>query len=400
MPLSNGRHYVAIPGPSVVPDRVLQAMHRPAPNIYGRDLHEMVDTIVPDLKSLAGTRHHLAMYIANGHGVWEASIANTLNRGDKVLVLATGRFGEGWGNMAAALGVEQQVIDFGRRDCIDMERVARALQDDTDHQIKAVMAVHVDTATSVRNDIAALRATLDRADHPALLMVDCIASLGCDRFLMDEWGADVMIAACQKGLMVPPGLGFVFFNDKADAARSECTQTSPNWDWRPRMKPQEFYQYFNGTAPTHHLFALREALNMIAQEGLENIWSRHEMLAQAYWAAIKAWGQGDGSMATNIVDPAHRSHAVTAVRIDAPYGTAIRDWVEEHAGVTLGVGLGMAPPSDPARHGFFRIGHMGHVNAQMVLGVVGAIQSALLACDIPHGDGALDAASKIIAGSQ
>ena len=396
MSLASGRHYLAIPGPSAVPDRVLQAMHRPAPNIYSGALIDMVHGIVPDLKAVARTRHHAAIYIANGHGVWEAAVANVLNRGDKALVLATGRFALGWGEMAARLGVEQQIIDFGKRDAVDMDRVAEALRADRGHKIKAVMAVHVDTSTSVKNDIAALRATLDAAGHPALLMVDCIASLGCDAFEMDDWGVDVMVAACQKGLMTPPGIGFVFFNDKADAARETCISTSHYWDWRPRMAPEEFYQYFDGTAPTHHLYGLREALDMIAEDGLQSIWNRHRTLASAYWAAFEAWGQ-QGRIALNIADPQQRSHAVTAVRIGAPDGTALRDWLSQNVGVTLGIGLGMAAPGDPAWHGFFRVGHMGHVNAHMVLGTVGAIEAGLTALGITHGDGALDAAARTCA---
>ena len=396
MSVRSGRHYTAIPGPSVMPDRVLQAMHRAAPNIYSPELADLVGTIVPDLKAIAGTKHHAAMYIANGHGVWEAVVSNTLNRGDKVLVPATGRFAFGWAAMAERMGVECDILDFGKRSPIDLDAVATALAADKAHQIKAVLAVHVDTSTSVKNDIEGLRAVLDAAKHPALLMADCMASLGCDRFEMDALGVDVMLAGCQKGLMTPPGMGFIFFNDKADAVRGTCTQTSHYWDWRPGMAPEEFSQYFDGTAPTHQLFALREALNMINEEGLENVWARHETLARAYWAAIDAWGQG-GPMELNIANPALRGHSVTAVRIGASHGTALRDWLEAEMGVTLGVGLGMAEPNDPAWHGFFRIGHMGHVNGHMVMGALGAIQSGLIALGIPHGPGALDAAAQICA---
>jgi len=396
MSLAAGRHYLAIPGPSVVPDRVLRAMHRAAPNIYTGDLIEMVHGLVPDLKAVARTRHNAAIYIANGHGVWEAAISNTLNRGDKVLVLATGHFALGWSEMAVSMGVKTQVIDFGKRDTLDMARVIQALHVDKTHQIKAVFAVQTDTSTGIKNDIPALRAALDSVNHPALLMVDCMASLGCDQFEMDEWGVDVTVAGCQKGLMTPPGMGFVFFNDKADAARATCTQTTHYWDWRPRADPQEFYKYFDGTAPTHHLYGLREALDMIADEGLENTWFRHQTLARTYWAAIDAWGQG-GSMKLNVTDPEFRSHAITSVRIAPPDGTALRNWLTEKAGVTLGIGLGMAAPDDLAWHGYFRIGHMGHVNAHMVLGVIGAIEAGLRALNIPHGSGAQDAAAQICA---
>jgi len=394
MTLANGRPYLAIPGPSVMPDRVLQAMHRAAPNIYSGEIVEIAAGLVPALKSVARTKAHAAIYIANGHGVWEAALANTHSRGDRVLIPATGRFALGWGEMADRMGIERQIIDHGNQSSLSLDRVAEALAADTDHRIKAVMAVHVDTATSVRNDIAGLRATLDAAGHPALLMVDCIASLACDRFEMDAWGVDVMVAGCQKGLMTPPGLGFVFFNDKADARRETSRSVTNYWDWRPRANPQEFSQYWNGTAPTHHLFGLKEALTMIAEEGLENVWQRHTTLARAYWAALEAWSV-DGPIALNIADSAHRSHAVTAVRIGSPNGTALRDWMAANMGVTLGIGLGMAPAGDPAWHGFFRIGHMGHVNGHMVMGAIGAMQAGLTALNIPHGKGALDAAAAV-----
>ena len=396
MSLRHGRPYLAIPGPSVMPDRVLQAMHQPAPNIYGGALQDMVETIVPDLKRIAGTRHNVAIYIANGHGGWEAAIANACARGDKVLMLATGRFGHGWADMASRLGVDVEVMDFGKNTPIDPARVVERLRADTGHGIHAVMAVHVDTSTSLRNDIAAVRAAMDDAGHPALLMVDCIASLACDRFDMDGWGVDVMVTGSQKGLMTPPGLSFVFFNDKAEGVQKRSDLVSNYWDWAPRAHPEEFYQYFGGTAPTHHLFALREALTMLDEEGLEAVWARHAKLARVIWAALAVWGQ-DGPMQMNVADAACRSHAVTAVKLGAPHGTALRDWLTDQAGVTLGIGLGMAPQGDPAWHGFFRIGHMGHVNAHMVLGVLGTIDAGLKALDVPHGHGALEAAAAEVA---
>ena len=214
---------------------------------------------------------------------------------------------------------------------------------------------------------------------------------------MDEWGVDVMVAASQKGLMTPPGLGFVFFNDKADAARTRANCVTRYWDWRPRSNPQDFSQYFEGTAPTHLLFGLREALTMILhEEGLEAVWLRHATLARVLWAAFETWAQG-GPVELNIADPSIRSHAVTAVHVTAPDGTALRDWLSERAGVTLGIGLGMAPAGDPAWHGFFRIGHMGHVNAHMLMGVLGSIEAGMDALSIPFGAGGLGAAAKVIA---
>ncbi|MDP2492442.1 aminotransferase class V-fold PLP-dependent enzyme [Shimia thalassica] len=396
MTLSKGRPYLAIPGPSVMPEEVLRAMHRSAPNIYEGELIDMTHGLVPDLKHVAGTRHNAAIYIGNGHAAWEAALSNVIAPGDRVLVPATGRFGFGWGEMAEGLGAEVEVLDFGRQHAMDMTKVAESLAADKDHRIKAVLGVHVDTSTSVRNDIAGLRATMDEVGHPALLMADCIASLGCDRFEMDNWGVDVMVSASQKGLMVPPGLGFVFFNDKAAAVRSDMPRVSRYWDWTDRANPEFYYQLFCGTAPTHHLYGLRTALDMILDEGLESIWARHATLARAIWAAVEAWGQA-GPIALNIQDPALRSHAVTSLRIGAPHGTALRRWTQHEAGLTLGIGLGMSTEQDPGGDGFFRFGHMGHVNAQMILGMLSTVQAGMTALDIPFGDGGLDAATAVIA---
>ena len=393
---AGGRPYLAIPGPSVMPEEVLRAMHRTAPNIYAGEVVDVTDSLIPDLRRVARTEGHATIYIANGHGAWEASLANVVAPGDRVLVPATGRFGLGWAEIAQTLGVEVDLIDFGRRTPLDPNRVEDALRADTDRRIKAVLATHVDTSTSIRNDIAAVRQAIDAAGHPALLMADCIASMGCDRFEMDAWGVDVAVAASQKGFMVPPGLGFVFFNPRAAEARAALPRVSRYWDWRLRAEPEMFYQYFGGTAPTHHIYGLRAALDMIHAEGIEAVWARHEKLARAIWTACEVWGQA-GALRLNVADRAHRSHAVTSLALDAPDGTRLRQWLEANAGVTLGIGLGMGTEEDPKGDGYFRIGHMGHVNAHMVLGVLATIEAGLTALDIPHGSGAVEAAAATLA---
>ncbi|SLN55081.1 Soluble hydrogenase 42 kDa subunit [Falsiruegeria litorea R37] len=391
----SGRHYLAIPGPSVMPDAVLQAMHRAAPNIYDGELIDMMPGLTADLRRVARTEHHVAIYIANGHGVWEAALANTIAPGERVLVPATGRFAHGWALTAQGLGIETQILDFGKSSPWDMDQIADALRADTGHLIKAVLAVHVDTSTSIRNNVPALRALLDELNHPALLMADCIASMGCDRFEMDAWGVDVAVTGSQKGLMVPPGTAFVFFNDKAAAKRASMPRVSGYWDWTPRAHPDEFYQYFNGTAPTHHLYGLRQALDMIHREGMENVWSRHEVLARAIWAACEVWAEGC-AVTMNVSDPEFRSYAVTSLRLDQGRGTALRNWVEGNLGLTLGIGLGMAEPDDPKRDDFFRLGHMGHLNGHMVMGMLGGVEAGLAALDVPRGKGALEAAAAVI----
>ena len=390
-----GRHYVAIPGPSVIPDRVLQAMHKPAPNIYSKDMSVLANGIFNDLKSIACTKSNAIIYIANGHGMWEASISNILNRGDRILVLSTGIFATGWGSFAKSMGINVEEISFGRRNSIDVNRVADRLRKDTDHDIKAIFAVHVDTSTSVRNDIASLSKAIQSVNHPALLAIDCIASLGMEQFEMDKWGVDVAISASQKGLMTPPGLGFLFFNERARKRGKNANLRTNYWCWERRLDPEEFYMRFCGTAPTHHLFALREALDMINEEGLTNTISRHKLIASMIWSACDAWSTS-GPLTLNIQDKSLRSHAVTAITLGSPYGRRLQKWVERHAGLTLGIGLGMATPKDPHGLGFFRIGHMGHVNANMILGALGSIEAGLHALSVPRGKGALDAAASVI----
>ena len=397
MSLANGRHYLAIPGPSVMPDRVLQAMHRPAPNIYYGPLADMTAGMIPDLRRVACTAHDVAIYICNGHGAWEAAVNNVLSIGDHMLALCTGRFGLGWAATAERMGVEVERLDFGLQAPIDPARLEERLRADTGHAIRVITMVQVDTATSVKNDVKAVRAAIDAAGHPAILMVDCIACLAVDEFRMDDWGADVMISASQKGLMTPPGLAFVFFGPRAKALRAGARNVSMYWDWTPRAEPEVFYQYFNGTAPTHHLYGLREALSMLHEEGMEHVWARHATLARAVWAAAEAWS-AEGPIAFNIADPALRSHAVTTLRIGKEHGPRLRQWLTDEAGITLGIGLGMDTAEDPQSHAYFRIAHMGHVSAHMVLGALGSIEAGLTALRIPHGTGALDAAASVCAG--
>ena len=397
MTLANGRPYLAIPGPSVMPDRVLAAMHRASPNIYEGGLIDMVATLWPDLCEVAGTRGKVAAYIANGHGTWEAANANLFSRGDKALVLATGTFGHGWANSARAMGVEVQVLDFGRSVAPDWNRVEEALRGDP--AIKAVMTTHVDTASSVKTDIAALRGVMDTVGHSALLVVDCIASLACDAYLMDDWGVDVTVAASQKGLMTPPGMGFVWFNAKAAERCTGSDLRTPYWNWTPRADATEFWQLWAGTAPTHHLFGLREALTMILrEEGLAQVWARHQVLAGAVWAAVVAWGQGNAAIALNVDDAAARGHSVTAMRFGGGDAKRLRMWCEHQAGVTLGIGLGMATPEDPGADGALRVAHMGHVNAHMTLGALAVMEAGMLALGIAH-DSGVRAAAQVVAGA-
>ena len=390
-----GRTYLAIPGPSVVPDRVLNAMHRASPNIYEGEVVEMMNGLMADLRRVAGTRHNAAIYIANGHGAWEAALANLFSRGDKALQVVTGLFGLGWANAGIRMGVDVEILDCGKTGAADPARVAERLGADKAHEIKVLMVTHVDTASSAKNDILAMRRALDEAGHPALLAVDAVASLGCDELRMDDWGIDLIVGASQKGLMMPPGLGFLWFSDKARKRCASSDLKTPYWDWEPRALGAEFWHYFGGTAPTHHLFGMREALKMILdEEGIEQVWARHTRLARAVWAALDAWGRGQNHISLNIADPAARGHSVTAARIGNGGALALRRWMEQEAGVTLGIGLGMATSDEPAYADFFRIGHMGHINAHMVLGVLASMEAGMASLGIPRGPGAVEAAAK------
>ena len=397
MSLAQGRPYLAIPGPSTMPDRVLNAMHRAAPNIYGGDLHDLTTQVLADLRRVALSTSHVAIYIGNGHAAWEAAIANLFSRGDRALSLVTGRFGVGWAAHAQAMGVVVDTLDFGIKAPVDPGRVEAALRADPGHTIKVVLLTHVDTASAVRNDVAMVRAAMDAAGHPALLAVDCIASLGCDAFRFDDWGVDVMVAASQKGLMVPPGLGLVWVSDKAFAATRGADLATPYWDWNHRLFAKEYWQLFGGTAPTHHLFGLAESLKMILdEEGLAHVWARHRTLSQSVAAAFEVWGQG-GDIALNIADPQARSAAVTAARIGAGGAERLRRWCETQAGVTLGIGLGMAEHGSPEAEDFLRVAHMGHVNAHMTLGVLAVMEAGMQALAIPHGAGGIAAAAAVCA---
>jgi len=387
-----GRPHIAIPGPSVMPDAVLAAMQRPAPDIYDPALIAMTESIAADLRWLAGTTHDVALYIANGHATWEAALHNILAPGDEVLVLVTGHFALGWADMARGLGIGVELMEFGRNMPADPDRLESRLRADGDGRIRAVLVCQTDTATGIRSDIPALRAAMDAAGHDALLVADCVASLGCEPFEMDDWGVDITLSASQKGLMTPPGMGFVWFGPRAAALRERRENVSRYWDWTPRARPDGgLWQYFDGTAPTHHLYALRVALDLMKAEGREAIWYRHATLARAIWAAVDVWSE-DGPLRIEVPDRTARSHAVTALHAGGDLGERLSRWTRELAGLTLGVGLGHDPQS-----AWFRIGHMGHVNAQMILGALATIEAGLQALDAPHGRGAIDAAAGVIA---
>lgn len=387
--LAEGRELVAIPGPTVVPDRVLSAMNRAMPDIYSGEILDITDEVYAKLPDLARTVSRPFITISNGHGAWEMALTNSCSKGDRVLVLESGRFAAVWGDMARFLGLEVDVMHAEPRRAIDPDEVEARLGRDRSHEIKAILTVHVDTASSVRNDVAAIRRALDAAGHPAMLFVDCIASLGCERYEMDRWGVDLTVGASQKGLMVPPGLGFVWAGPKALQAHQTAQLRTKYWDWTSRTEDGPHYLRFSGTPPVMHLFGLREALRMIDEEGLEPRWARHTVLADAVRAAVDAWSTPDG-LELHISEPSERANSVTSIRTNLISATRLTNTCRDQAGLTLGIGIGDLAGSS------FRIGHMGHVNVPMVLGTLGTIEAALLAQDAELGGSGVAAAAGVI----
>ena len=380
-----GREFLAIPGPTTVPDAVLQAMHRPAVDIYSGPLLALTDGLMRDMSRVFRTAGRTYIYIANGHGAWEAALTNVLSRGDKVLVLESGRFAVGWGDAAAKLGAEVETLKGDWRRAVRPAELEARLKADKPGTIKAILAVQIDTASGVANDIAAIGQAIKAAGHDALLMVDAVASVGCVPFEMDDWGVDVAVSGSQKGLMTPPGLGFVAVGGRGRAAHQHADMRTPYWDWTVR-DGAEHYQKYAGTPPQHLLFALRQALDMLFEEKLPNVFLRHRLLAEATRRAVDVWSQGQ-ALTFNVEEPGERSDTVTTVRMaDGRDPQTLREYCNTKCGVVLGHGIGALQGKA------FRIAHMGHVNAPMILGTLGAVEVGLQALEVPHGKGGVQAA--------
>ena len=359
------------------------------PDIYDGELLSVTDEVFDMLPALAGTTQRALVTIGNGHSAWEMALTNTLSKGDRVIVLDCGRFAAIWGEMASFIGLEVELVESEPGRANDPDAFEERMRADSGHEIKAVLMAHVDTASSVRNDVVAFRRALDAAGHPALLMVDCIASMGCEPFLMDEWGVDLALAASQKGLMTPPGLGIVWPGERALAAHPHADLRTRYWDWTYRTEEGPHYLRFCGTPPVTHLFGLREALRMIDEEGLEARWARHRVLGESIRAAVDAWHTPSG-IRPYVLEEAERSNAVTTIRCGDIDAAELSRICKETYGVTLGVGIGTSASSS------FRIGHMGHVNPPMVLGVLGTIEAALTAMGVAPERSGVAAAAAVI----
>jgi len=390
MVLRNGREFLSIPGPTTVPDEVLSAMHRPAIDIYAGELLNITASCLDDLRKVFRTNGLVYIYIANGHGVWEAALTNVLSRGDKVLVLESGAFAVGWGDMARMLGADVEVLPGPLRGAVDSGAVEARLKSDRGGAIKAVLVAQVDTASGVANDIVRIRKAIDSAGHGALLMVDAIASLATMPFEMDGWDVDVAVAGSQKGLMMPPGLGFIAASARARAVHKKAGLRTGYWDWTAR-EGSEPYQKYCGTPPEHLLFGLRRALDLLFAEGLDNVFRRHSILAEGVRRSVARWS-AENVLEFNILRAAERSDSITTIRFKDGFDpTPLQNYCREVCGVILGVGLG------ELRNKGIRIAHMGHVNAPMILGTLSAVEIGLRALHIPHGNGGVQAAIEWLA---
>ena len=383
-----GRHFLQIPGPTNVPDRVLRAMDNPTMDHRGPDFGKLGAQVLSRLKQVFQTEGHVVIYPASGTGAWEAALANTLSPGDTVLMCRTGWFAHLWHEMANRLGLVAEFIETDWRRGADVPAIAEALAKDTQHRIKAVCVVHNETSTGCTSRIDEVRAAIDAAKHPALLMVDTISSLGSIDYKHDAWGVDVTIAGSQKGLMLPPGLSFNAVSTKALAAAETAKLPRSYWDWRP-MLAANATGYFPFTPATNLLYGLDAACGMLLEEGLANVFARHDRFAEATRRAVRAWG-----LQVQCAEARHYSSALTAVRVPEGHSAnALRATILERFNMSLGNGLGQLNDR------VFRIGHLGDFGDLQLVGTLGGVEMGLRAAGIPHKEGGVQAALGYLAGN-
>ena len=380
-----GRHFLQIPGPTNVPDRVLRAIDRPTIDHRGPEFAQLGKDVLEGLRTIFRTSGPVIIFPSSGTGAWEASLVNTLSPGDKVLMYETGHFATLWQAMAKRLGLDVEFLPGDWRHGVDPAKIEARLAADPDHAIKAVAVVHNETSTGVTSRIPEIRKAIDNARHPALFLVDTISSLGSMEYQHDAWRVDVTVAGSQKGLMLPPGLGFNAVSEKALAASKTNRMKRSYWDWEDMLKsnPAGFFPY---TPATNLLFGLREAIAMLHEEGLENVFARHRRHGAATRAAVEAWG-----LEVLALDPREYSASLTAVLFTKNYDADhFRDLTLERYDLSLGTGLGKLKGK------IFRIGHLGDFNDLMLMGTLAGVEMGLHAAGVPYRPGGVQAAMGVL----
>jgi len=384
--MKSGRHFLQIPGPTNVPDRVLRAIAQPTIDHRGPAFSALAREVLEGLQQIFQTNHPVVIYPSSGTGGWEAALVNTLSPGDAVLMFETGQFSALWRDMAARLGLCVDYVPGDWRHGVDPAVVRQKLADDRTHAIKAVAVVHNETATGVTSRLGAIRKAMNDAAHPALLLVDAISSLGSIDYRHDEWEVDVTVAGSQKGLMLPPGLGFNAVSAKALAVAKDAKMPRAYWDWQPMIRDGAagFFPY---TPAINLLFGLREALRMLMEERLPNVFARHTRLATATRCAVGAWG-----LENLCANPDEYSSATTAVMMPEGHDAdAFRKIVLDRFDMSLGMGLGKV------KGRVFRIGHLGDLNDLMLAGTLSGVEMGLMAAGVPFTRGGVMAALDFLA---
>jgi alanine-glyoxylate transaminase / serine-glyoxylate transaminase / serine-pyruvate transaminase len=379
-----GRQFFQNPGPTNIPDRILRAMDRPVLDFLSEEFLEIHRRCHEGVKRVLRTDQHLFCYTASGHGAWEAALANLFSPGDRLLLLESGYFSEQWGVMASRLGLETEALKADWRTGCDMAKLAARLAADSGHTIRAVLAVHNETATGVVHPVPQIRKVIDDANHPALLLVDTISSLGCFDYRMDAWGVDITVGGSQKGLMLPTGMSFTGVSNKAleVSAKAKLPRHYFNWQEMTGRQPQRFL----GTTPVHMFFGLDESLRVLEEEGLDAVFHRHHRLAEATRRAVKAWSAGGGPQIF-CADGARYSDSITAVLMPEGHDAEkLRKVAIDRFNLSLGGGLGSLGGK------VFRIGHMGDLNEPMLLGALATVELAMTVCGVPYGKGGVEAA--------
>ena len=383
-----GRHFLQIPGPTNVPDRVLRAIDNPTMDHRGPDFGALGRDVLAKLRLVFRTAGPVIVYPASGTGAWEAALVNTLSPGDRVLMCRTGWFATLWQDMALRLGLQPLFLETDWRRGADVTAIAAELETDRAHAIKAVCVVHNETSTGCVSDVAAVRRALDAAGHPALLLVDTISSLASIDYRHDDWGVDVTVAGSQKGLMLPPGLSFNAVSEKALAAGAQAKLPRSYWDWRAMLAANET-GYFPFTPATNLLYGLQAAADMLLEEGLDNVFARHDRHAEATRRAVRAWG-----LEINCAEPADYSSSLTAVRMpEGRSADALRAAILERFNMSLGNGLGVLKDK------VFRIGHLGDFGDLQLIGTLGGVEMGLRIAGVPHRAGGAQAAMDYLAGN-